>query len=741
MSHFAKELVALAREVLASGRDQKFLKRMVELEPKSGVMAVGKGGKGRKPVKYDRAFLKRMVELEPKSGVMAVGKGGKFKKRQAFEFPSQETYDEYLKAHPRADKTLHWVSPSRLSSPPQKPDEVIEQKFGKGESFQSLVPKKFAELSHAIKEGFGNTSAGHVAKYGLDQFFKKKHPGGDVEVTRGLDGKVRGVAYTWKHENGDLEVDALASNGKVKGMGSFLIASVIRSKLKKGRNLRLSALPDADGFYDHLGMEETGINEYGGCDWQFTYDQAKKFSDFIYSQASVSPQAAPKAEEKPMPVAAGELVKVALVNTGKIVAALCEQRSYLPGDVEWTSSPKEHCPFDTGLKEMTTPTDCKCRRPWARRMRGVSGLPGESAEEMAGFHQVIQREPVTADSSLPGDESQIGEGLSLAEKERRRGRVSFKLIRALEFDTKEEMEKYQKEHEVRPETKLTVKPEGKPSSQPTEAPAQPAQTPAEQPAHQPVKHLQDNELKHRVNLKKDELHKTLSEGYYSLVSGGKNGKDPKEEKMKPDDPFFHERHLALRDELEKNGLRYTEVVGHYNDDNPQDTESTFMVFHDGKNLTDKTAGKFLVQHRSARDFSTTRLLDRLGEKFNQNSVLHSRAGRNLMVFTTGKNRGKKCGGKGWKEAPEAENFYTDIPIEGTDHTKAQLDIHECFERNMFAMALREAVKLALDDATYRWDPKHHRRPLGPGWRTAPRGWSKAEIGAQPGPVPKGGVKE
>jgi hypothetical protein len=49
--------------------------------------------------------------------------------------------------------------------------------------------------------------------------------------------------------------------------------------------------------------------------------------------------------------------------------------------------------------------------------------------------------------------------------------------------------------------------------------------------------------------------------------------------------------------------------------------------------------------------------------------------------------------------------------------------------------------LSMDKATYRYDPKHHRRPLGPGWRTSPKGWSKAEMGAKPGPVPKGGVKE
>jgi hypothetical protein len=80
-------------------------------------------------------------------------------------------------------------------------------------------------------------------------------------------------------------------------MGTFLIAKTIRNRLKEGKSLRLSALPEADGFYQHLGMEETGMNHYGGLNWRFSYKKAKEFSDFIYNQLYQREEPKPKAKE------------------------------------------------------------------------------------------------------------------------------------------------------------------------------------------------------------------------------------------------------------------------------------------------------------------------------------------------------------------------------------------------------------------------------------------------------------
>lgn len=254
----ASEILKIAREVLAIGQHKK-------------------------PVKYDHNFLKRLLDLEPKSGVLAIGKPRK-KKRQAFEFSTKDELETYLKEHPAADKSLHWVRPSHLSQPPKTPEEAAERKFGKGESYKSLTGEQYRNLMEETKSGFGDTDAGYVARYGLDILAEGKHAGGHADIMRGPEGNIQGVCTTYRRRNGDLELDALASNGEVRGMGTFLIAKTIRHQLKKGRNLRLSAIPEADSFYQHLGMEETGMNDYGGINWQFPYEEAKKFSDFVYDQ-------------------------------------------------------------------------------------------------------------------------------------------------------------------------------------------------------------------------------------------------------------------------------------------------------------------------------------------------------------------------------------------------------------------------------------------------------------------------
>jgi len=181
---------------------------------------------------------------------------------------------------------------------------------------------------------------------------------------------------------------------------------------------------------------------------------------------------------------------------------------------------------------------------------------------------------------------------------------------------------------------------------------------------------------HHVKLTKIDLEKTLSHGHYSLISAGRNPNDPKEAKMARDDEFFHKRHEELRNELEKNGFYYTEVVGHYDG-----LENTFLVFHDDTELTPKTQKSLMVHHHDAYELQSRRkVLEELAKKFNQNSVLHGNGGKNILVFTSGEKAGQYCGGQGWNEAPEATNYYTDIEWKNKKHTKFQLDLRECFEK-------------------------------------------------------------
>ena len=181
--------------------------------------------------------------------------------------------------------------------------------------------------------------------------------------------------------------------------------------------------------------------------------------------------------------------------------------------------------------------------------------------------------------------------------------------------------------------------------------------------------------KKHLQLDKPELEKVLSKGHFSIISAGRNPKDEKEAEMKPDDEFFHKRHEELRGELEKAGLSYTEVVGHY-----EGRESSFLVFHDGTEVTPKTSKSVIVHHKDAAEAKEHRkILEELGSKYNQNSVLHGSAGRNDIIFTSGEKKGKKCGGNGWKEVPSAKDYYTDIKLADKKHTKFALDINECFK--------------------------------------------------------------
>lgn len=184
--------------------------------------------------------------------------------------------------------------------------------------------------------------------------------------------------------------------------------------------------------------------------------------------------------------------------------------------------------------------------------------------------------------------------------------------------------------------------------------------------------------KMHLNLDKPKLQETLTKGHFTLISAGRNPNDPKESPLKPDDEMFHKRHEELRGELEKSGMPYTEVVGHYGGQEP-----TFLVFHDNTEITQKTQKSIMVHHKNADEGKKRKkILEELGKKFNQDSVLHGSAGRNDIVFTSGTHKGKVCGGKGWREVPDSEDFYTDIELADKNHTKFTLDIQECFDRGL-----------------------------------------------------------
>lgn len=224
---------------------------------------------------------------------------------------------------------------------------------------------------------------------------------------------------------------------------------------------------------------------------------------------------------------------------------------------------------------------------------------------------------------------------------------------------------------------------------PGEGDSQPQQEakPAPQLKWVPDKNVKHIEPKHVVRLDKPLLHEVLSKGYFTVLSAGRNPNDPAESGMKEDDAYFHERHLALQDELEKLDAPYTEVIGHYGG-----RESSFIVFHDDTMLPPATAKSILVHYEKDSVEKNRKDMEALGEKFNQDSVLHGDNGQNDIAFTTGEKKGKNCGSRGWEEVPDAEDFFTDIELDKTQHTKVRLNIEDCFKRHLLSR-MEEDMKL------------------------------------------------
>lgn len=135
-----------------------------------------------------------------------------------------------------------------------------------------------------------------------------------------------------------------------------------------------------------------------------------------------------------------------------------------------------------------------------------------------------------------------------------------------------------------------------------------------------------------VKLNKAEVGEVLTKGIVGFISAGRN---PQIEEDKALSDFqIEQRDIELRKDLIKAGFVFDRVHGKYGEE-----EDSFMV---------------LVNEVSAHDLSV------LGAKYNQDSVIHSQAGKNRMIFTTGENAGKHHAGKGWQEVPKADNFYSEI---------------------------------------------------------------------------------
>ena len=201
-------------------------------------------------------------------------------------------------------------------------------------------------------------------------------------------------------------------------------------------------------------------------------------------------------------------------------------------------------------------------------------------------------------------------------------------------------------------------------AKPQASPAQPQPQPQTQhgqadqkPAEKPTDHKKAPKLdinfwdemapqkgrgKH-VSLNKDQLTSVLADGKYALLSAGRNPNHEQDKKLQ--DGQIEARYEKMREDLREKGYKFTEVMGHYGA-----PEKSFLVMAPDRN-----------------DIAN------LGKKYNQDSVIYAESGKQEMHFTTGDSKNKSHFGQGWKEVPDAQDYYTEVPLTNGQKIKFSLN--------------------------------------------------------------------
>lgn len=153
-----------------------------------------------------------------------------------------------------------------------------------------------------------------------------------------------------------------------------------------------------------------------------------------------------------------------------------------------------------------------------------------------------------------------------------------------------------------------------------------------------------------VKLTKSELKQILDSGKFALISAGRNPANTAD--MNLTDEQVEERYGDLKSDLVDGGYAYTEVEGHYGG-----VERSFLV---------------MVHEAEEADVYD------LGEKYNQDSIIHANKGKQKMIYTTGDHSGSYIFGTGWEEKPEATDYYTEV--ETTDEGSFRFSLNFNFDK-------------------------------------------------------------
>jgi len=146
---------------------------------------------------------------------------------------------------------------------------------------------------------------------------------------------------------------------------------------------------------------------------------------------------------------------------------------------------------------------------------------------------------------------------------------------------------------------------------------------------------------------KSDLNVLLTRSTFAIMSAGRNPANA--EDMKLSDLQIKARHAKLIARLKAEGFVYTQCKGKY--ENPE--ESVMVMAHDSDRETAMA----------------------IGAAFNQDSIVFCSRGKNEIIYTTGEKKGKAgMAGEGYEEVPDAEDYYTKMPLATGDTFKFSLSV-------------------------------------------------------------------
>ncbi len=155
--------------------------------------------------------------------------------------------------------------------------------------------------------------------------------------------------------------------------------------------------------------------------------------------------------------------------------------------------------------------------------------------------------------------------------------------------------------------------------------------------------------KEKTIQKPEHLDAILRKSVFCMMSAGRNPKDP--EDMKLSEEQIKQRYDKLLADLKARGYVFTRCRGKY--ENPE--ESVMVMAHDADRAE----------------------MMEIGARYKQDSIVFSDHGRGSLIFTTGPKAGQEdMAGEGYELVPEANDFYTKLPLGDGEVVKFSVNLED-----------------------------------------------------------------